>query len=68
MPDKENFESDGPTGIYVWDKDLYEATVKLARVEAEKAVASLCGLVLRRAQEVHLSRLGERNIAEDAVG
>ena len=67
MPEKENFESDGPTGIYVWDKDLYEATVKLARVEARKAVASLAGLVLRRTQELHLTRLEAHNTAEAEV-
>lgn len=40
---------------------------EIAKEEAEKAVASLAGLVLRRIQEVHLTRLGEHNIAEAAV-
>jgi len=39
----------------------------LADKAAKDAVASLCGLVMRRAQEIQLSRLGERNIAEEVV-
>ena len=49
------------------DPAQYDAVRKIARVEAEKTVASLCGLVLRRIQEVHLTRLNEHNVAEAAV-
>ena len=45
----------------------HAAIEKIAKEQAEKAVASLSGLVLRRAQEIQLSRLGERNIAEEVV-
>ena len=44
-----------------------ERAREIAKEEAEKAVASLCGLVMRRAQEVHLTRLGEHNVAEAAI-
>lgn len=39
----------------------------IAREEAEKAVASLSGLVLRRLQQEHLTRSGERNMMEDVL-
>lgn len=38
-----------------------------AREVAREEIASLCGLVLRRSQDAHFSRLEERNIADAAV-
>jgi hypothetical protein len=47
---------------------MSEAEVrKIAREEAEKAVASLSGLVMKRAQEIQLTRSGERNAASEIV-
>jgi hypothetical protein len=39
----------------------------IAKKAADAAVASLAGLVLRRTQELHLTRLEEHNVAEAAV-
>lgn len=39
----------------------------IAKEEAEKAVASLSGLVLRRLQTEHLTRSPDRNIMEDVL-
>ena len=52
---------------YVYSVPEEKAIRELAHQEAKEIVASLCGLVLRRAQEVQLSRLNERNIAEEVV-
>jgi ABC-type transporter MlaC component len=39
----------------------------IARDEAQKTMASLAGLVLRRLQEEHLSRSPDRNAMEDTI-
>jgi len=39
----------------------------IARTVAREEIASLSGLVLRRVQEVHLTRLDEHNVAEAAI-
>ena len=39
----------------------------IAKEEADKAVASLSGLVMRRLQQEHLTRSNERNIMEDIL-
>lgn len=49
------------------DEATLDDVQRIAEEEARKAVASLAGLVMRRAQEVQLTRLGERNIAEEVV-
>lgn len=40
---------------------------EIAHEEAQMAVASLAGLVLRRLQEEHLTRSFERNAMEDVL-
>ena len=44
-----------------------EAIRAIAREEAQAAVASLSGLVLRRLQEEHLTRSPNRNAMEDVL-
>lgn len=39
----------------------------IAQEEAARAVASLSGLVMRRLQEDHFTRSGERNAMEDVL-
>lgn len=56
------YESGGPIPVELMD--AIEATAKLA---ARQEIASMAGLVLRRSQEVQLTRLEERNIANEAV-
>lgn len=41
---------------------------RLSRLIAREEIASLCGLVLRRLQDEHPSRMMERNAMEDVFG
>lgn len=56
------YESGGPLSGEHAD-EVREIAEKVAREQ----IASLAALVLRRAQEENLTRLEERNIAEDVV-
>lgn len=48
-------------------REQIDATNEMAERAAREAVASLCGLVLRRLQEEHPSRSMERNAMEDVL-
>ena len=60
-------EGDIEIGGWVWNEKHLEATREVAKEEARKAVASLAGLVMRRTQELHLTRLEAHNTAEAVV-
>jgi len=47
--------------------ELHAVIRDVAREEARKEIASLCGLVLNRTSEEHFTRSIERNTAEDVV-